>query len=284
MYHIWLDEVQYWKFPGGEIGVKLSSFRRCHTQIFARLRSSDEVMKLVMTVDALRRCGVEDLSLYIPYTPYGRQDRQCNDMESFSLKVFANLINSLNFKWVYVYDEHSPVTTALLDRATNIENTAFALESIKRIGDPNLVLISPDAGAYKKVAKLQEYVSNEVVYATKTRDLSTGKLTNVSFPFQLEGKSCLVIDDICDGGATFLGLGAKLKEAGAGKLYLAVSHGIFSKGLNDLCKYYNKIFTTNSFYSEQEYKSKFFWSIPMNYDYKPEYFDVFDIFSGAYTR
>jgi ribose-phosphate pyrophosphokinase len=63
----------------------------------------------------------------------------------------------------------------------------------------------------------------------------------------LQGKDCLIVDDICDGGGTFIGLAKELKKHNAGNLYLSVSHGIFSKGLKELNQYFTNIFTTDSF-------------------------------------
>jgi ribose-phosphate pyrophosphokinase len=87
-----------------------------------------------------------------------------------------------------------------------------------------------------------------VVECSKSRDVKTGKLTGFKvYAEDLEGKDCLIVDDICDGGGTFIGLAGELKKKNAGNLYLAVTHGIFSKGFEELEKCFDKIFTTDSF-------------------------------------
>jgi ribose-phosphate pyrophosphokinase len=118
---------------------------------------------------------------------------------------------------------------------------------MQEIGNEAL-LISPDGGALKKIYKVSEFLGGiEVVECSKSRDVKTGKLSGFKvYADDLEGKDCLIVDDICDGGGTFIGLADELKKKNAGKLYLAVSHGIFNKGFESLTVF-DKIFTTNSF-------------------------------------
>ena len=110
------------------------------------------------------------------------------------------------------------------------------------------ILISPDGGALKKIYKVSEFLSGvEVVECSKSRNVKTEKLSGFKvYADDLQGKDCLIVDDICDGGGTFIGLSEELRNKNAGKLYLAVSHGIFSKGFAELSSSFEKIFTTNS--------------------------------------
>ncbi|MFY7909906.1 MAG: phosphoribosyltransferase family protein, partial [Emticicia sp.] len=127
-------------------------------------------------------------------------------------------------------------------------NHDFIQKVVTQIGT-NLKLISPDGGALKKIYKVAEYLGGiEVVEASKSRDVKTGKLTGFKvYHDDLEGSDCLIVDDICDGGGTFIGLADELKKKNSGKLYLAISHGIFSKGFDELSQCFTQIFTTNSF-------------------------------------
>ncbi len=148
---------------------------------------------------------------------------------------------------MFVLDAHSEVTPALVDYCEVIPNYEFISETIKCIGKP-VVLVSPDGGALKKIYKLSEHLAGmPVVECGKTRDVLTGKLSGFKvYADNLDGASCLVVDDICDGGGTFTGLAEALKSKGAGQLFLAVSHGIFSKGVDVLTGYYDHIYTTTS--------------------------------------
>lgn len=129
-----------------------------------------------------------------------------------------------------------------------IDNHTFIEQIIQQLSD-DLLLISPDGGALKKIYKVAAYLQNyEVIECSKSRNVKTGQLTGFKvYADDLQGKDCLIVDDICDGGGTFLGLAKELKAKNAGNLYLAVSHGIFSKGFDELEKYFTKIFTTDSF-------------------------------------
>ena len=189
----------------------------------------------------------KNLELFIPYFPAARQDRVMIKGEALTVKVYADIINSLQLNKVSVFDAHSEVTPALLNNCEAIPNHTFIQKVIESIGKP-VKLISPDGGALKKIYKVSEFLGGlEVVECSKSRDVKTGRLSGFKvYNDDLKGADCLIVDDICDGGGTFVGLAQELKNKNAGKLYLAVSHGIFNKGFAVLdC--FEKIFTTNSF-------------------------------------
>lgn len=237
-------------FHGGEphIKIKADFDATLPVMITHRINSFNDLGLLCIAVDALRRIDLKTISAFIPYFPAARQDRVMIIGEALSVKVYADIINHLNLDKVYVFDPHSEVTPALLNNVSVISNLDFIKNVFAQI-DTNLKLISPDGGALKKIYKVSEYLGGiEVVEASKSRDVKTGKLTGFKvYHDDLEGSDCLIVDDICDGGGTFVGLAEALKKKNAGKLYLAVSHGIFSKGFDELSKYFEKIFTTNSF-------------------------------------
>lgn len=124
-------EFTQFTFPGGEISVKLEdptlegiSF----ITIEAFLKNSADIMALLMITDAIRRLAPNmRLNLHMPYIPYARQDRVCDRGEALAIKVFADLINAQNYSSVLVWDSHSDVALALLDRCSNLKE-AFNLE------------------------------------------------------------------------------------------------------------------------------------------------------------
>jgi ribose-phosphate pyrophosphokinase len=213
-------------------------------------------MKLCLTVDALRGMGTKRINVRIPYIPYGRQDRRCNEGESFSLKVFANILNSLKLDNVETLDTHSDVTSALIDNLEVISNQGLVDWAIHKIGQDNgkdlthLNVLSPDAGQSKKIYKLfKDYPDG---YATlyecgKFRDLKTTEIVESRVPLVPGPEPILIIDDLCDGGRTFIEIAKRLRIQGnENELYLVVSHGIFSHGETELDKYFKRIYTTNS--------------------------------------
>jgi len=242
-------EFESFTFSGGEPHIKINpTFDKSkEVTITHRLNSFNDLGLLCLAVDALQRMDAKLQNLIIPYFPAARQDRVMIKGEPLSVKVYANIINTLNFKKVIVFDAHSEVTPAVLNNCEVVTNHNFIQKVIQEIGN-DVLLISPDGGALKKIYKVSEFLGGiEVVECSKSRDVKTGKLTGFKvYADDLQGKDCLIVDDICDGGGTFIGLANELKKKSAGKLYLAVSHGIFSKGFEAL-KDFDRIFTTNSF-------------------------------------
>lgn len=265
----WLADhtIGYSVFNGGEINLKLpETFVAANADsvhVLCSLQDSNDIMALCMLVDALKRNNPHaEYMLGLGYTPYARQDRVCNPGEALSIKVFANIINSLGFNEIVLTDPHSDVTGAVLNNVTSILDQAniFLGEELgNRLGNKEFVLISPDAGATKKTEQVSKAFGGvPVVQGFKHRNLETGELSGfgVSDPQGLlEGAHCLIVDDICDGGGTFLGLAAELRKAGAKTITLYVTHGIFSQGVEKLLDNgIDQVYTTDSFISGEEHE------------------------------
>ncbi len=226
-------------FSGGEIQVRITDPLYETTgeyTITGNVTNSEEFMELAMLRDALRRahpgCSV---ALRMPYLPYARQDRVCAPGEALGLKVFAEMLNLLNFERVEVWDAHSDVSAALIN---NMHHRAVEdilcpfLFTHQHIMVGGLTLVAPDAGASKKVAKVAQNVTLPMVQATKHRDVQTGAITRTSVDLEYTRGNLLMVDDICDGGRTFIELAKVLRPKTTGKIYLYVTHGIFSQGLH----------------------------------------------------
>lgn len=226
-------DYNFFTFSGGEPHIKIISKleKVAEVTITHRIQSFNDMGTLLLATNALKNMGIKKLHVVLPYFPAARQDRLMVSGEPLSVKVYADIINAQNFESVTVFDPHSEVTPALLNNCKVIDNHKFIEHITKQLSD-NLLLISPDGGALKKIYKVAAYLQNyEVVECSKSRNVKTGQLTGFKvYAEDLQGKDCLIVDDICDGGGTFLGLAKELKAKNAGNLYLAISHGIFSKG------------------------------------------------------
>jgi len=242
-------EFESFTFNGGEPHIKILAelTEADELTITTRIQSFNDVGLLLIATDALRRMGVDKIHLVIPYFPAARQDRVMVVGESLSVKVYADVINAQNYRSVTILDAHSEVTPALLNRVKDIPNHQFVNRLLQN--EENYILISPDGGALKKIYKLSQFLDGvPVIECSKMRDVNTGKLSGFKvYADDLEGKTCVIVDDICDGGGTFLGLAKELKEKNCGKLILMVTHGIFSKGLEQLTQVFDEVFSTNSF-------------------------------------
>ena len=240
------------KFPSGELQVQLNKVISTEdgkfpnvVTIMGSITSSDNLMELLQLVEALNFYSQLKLQLVLPYCAYSRQDRRCNDGESFSLKTFANLINSCNFQRVVTYDNHSEVATALLNNCYNIPVSALIDNLL-----PYNFLISPDAGANKKVFDCSKQFKIPMLRADKQRDTVTGNILETiiyATKEQLDNATVLIIDDICANGRTFLELAKAIKTISPSCIIdLYVTHGFFSAGLDELSKYIDKFYATDS--------------------------------------
>ncbi|AUI87728.1 ribose-phosphate pyrophosphokinase [Vibrio azureus] len=250
-------------FSGGEEHVRFEAFcadNLSKIEILERVTDSSKVMRLMLAVDALKRMTNESLpiELVIPYFPYARQDRVCVKGEALGASVMANIINSLGFSKVTVWDAHSDVSPALLERVINIPQIKL-LEKCddlaQRLSSGKLTLVSPDAGAAKKTIKIAETFNGEpeVIQAQKVRNLKTGEIVKTEILGDVKDKNVLITDDICDGGRTFIELAKELKAKGAKEISLFVTHGIFSNGLSVFDGLIEHIYTTDSFRAKNEF-------------------------------
>ena len=259
------------RFPCGEIHVRVipeilpGMTRDRILRIEKRIQSSDDIMEIFMLVDAVRRqygrVHGPKLGLSIPYVPYSRQDRVMVPGESLSIKVFADMINSLKFDEVVIWDPHSDVTPVLIDNCKVISQEYLLMRTltghVKEVGTleelSGYVLICPDAGARKKILKVANAINIKcVIYADKQRDLATGKILGTTIDFGdfefKENTKFLIVDDICDGGRTFVEIAKALSgpmTAISYTTHLHVTHGFFTKGLDELFTHFDSISCAN---------------------------------------
>jgi ribose-phosphate pyrophosphokinase len=251
------------KFPDGQQTIDLLDWARLDrytdpVMITARLNSFKDVELLICAVQALRNIKPNcQISLYTPYFLGSRSDRKFQEGGVNYLKqVICPIINSLNFYSVVVLDPHSDVLEACLNNYEKADNhilVKWALTDIdnKDGAQSRICLVSPDAGAYKKIFDVAKKFSiDKIITANKVRDMKTGNILRTEIPVldQHDNIQYVIIDDICDGGRTFVELAKAIKEGRpTAKIYLVVTHGIFSAGYSQLGEYFERIYTTNSY-------------------------------------
>ena len=240
-------EVTRWKFPAGESGFRVADERAAYADFFnIKFDYADDssLFELALVVDALR--GIKDVPIHLqmPYVPYARQDRRAVSGESHSLRVLAHFINSLNFKTVTVVDPHSDVVEAVFDRLViTPQEKAIPLNIL--FSQQIDFLVAPDAGASKKIYKAANWVGKPVLIANKVRDPRTGEIKGLKFDSEdlsaiKPTDKLLVVDDICDGGRTFIEV-AKALPVAKEQLSLYTTHGIYSKGIEVLQEFYSDV-------------------------------------------
>jgi ribose-phosphate pyrophosphokinase len=145
----------------------------------------------------------------------------------------------LNFESVTLWDVHSDVALALLNNVTNVEPEYFLGSILSGGKKDKYVLVSPDAGAMKKVAKIAKIFNCPMITASKIRNPQNGEITGteIHIPNEFIGRKFLIVDDLIDGGRTFIELAKAIRTANNGEatsIDLYVTHGIFSKGIDVL--------------------------------------------------
>jgi ribose-phosphate pyrophosphokinase len=246
------------RFPDGQQTVDLEYIELDHVLIYTRLNSFKDLEILICATQALRNLNVENIEVYIPYFLGARSDRKFQvGGVNYLKQVICPIINSQNYISVTTVDPHSDVLEACLNNYNKLDNynlVKFALKEIDNTdGAQNRIcLVSPDAGAYKKIFDVaKKFRIDNIITANKVRDLKTGNVTRTEIPTidaHEENTKYVIIDDICDGGRTFVELAKAIKvNRPKAKIYLVVTHGIFSAGFDTLNEYFEKIYTSNSF-------------------------------------
>lgn len=167
-------------------------------------------------------------SLNVPYLPYARQDKQISNTTTFALLTFAKLLNSLKFDDIVFEDAHSDIATTLIKNSrSELINPTFhmALSSYSNI-------CFPDKGAERRYSECLN--DHNIIIGEKVRNQLTGEITGYSVSGDIEGRDVLIVDDLCDGGRTFIEAANALYSKGAKSVDLYTTHGIYSKGINVL--------------------------------------------------
>lgn len=247
-------------FPDGAVWLKVTGKLPERAQLMrvraAAMRDMNDFMLLAQLVDAVRHITDVLVShLELPWLPWARQDRHMVAGDSFALKVFARQLNTLGFDKVKVLDPHSDAAGAAIDNFVTIPQEVCLLHSptlARQFQQQALMLVAPDAGALKKIdAVARATGASEYAVLTKKRDVASGNLTGFALVSgDVKGRDVLIVDDLCDAGGTFIGSAQVLRDAGARSVSLYVTHGIFSKGVENLLSNgIDAIYTTTSFTS-----------------------------------
>ena len=233
---------QVWQLPKEIFNTK-------HITIDWRFENEREILDLF----SLREILLDQWmtwSLEVPFLPYARQDKPVSNDNTFNLRVLAKLINQLGFTDVRSVDVHNPqLTSSLIERFVNVSPASIHKQLFEKL--PDAMLVYPDEGARKRYdPDGSEYCKHRIVFE-KTRDQSTGKITGHKVadrtPFKGFPKSYLILDDLCDGGATFISIAKVLRvENPPADINLYVTHGVFSKTLEPLHRAGIRVYTTDS--------------------------------------
>jgi len=247
-------------FPAGEEYVKLTRLAEIRTALFAVIYIDDATSSTIMTAcllaDAIRQEQPKvHLVANFSYLPYGRQDRACSPGESYSLRFFIRMLQ-LDFNYVQAIDLHSKAESAQITeipkpkdwlnvRTRKVSDQAFHLPT-------SYVAVAPDKGAFDRVQGHEK-----VIHLSKTR--KDGKISlcfeeDSYVQLVKDNNEFVIFDDICDGGGTFIAALKRIQEINPkAVVYLVVTHGIFSKGL-DILNDFKEIIVADTNYNRLRLK------------------------------
>lgn len=209
---------QIWKLPDDLI--------QSDNQIIWDFESESELVQLIQLQCLIQRYNGKS-ALTMPYLPYARQDKPVSNSETFALRSFLNIIRQLEFTTVSAFDPHNEsVVKEYLNNFIALSPVHAIVHAISSV-QPD-VICYPDAGAKARYSKLLDH---KHVYANKVRHQTSGCITSIEVHGNCADKSILIVDDICDGGMTFIKIAEALKaQYNIKEISLYVSHGLFTRG------------------------------------------------------
>ena len=220
------------KFADGEIYVEINENIRGNSVFVIQATATpanDNLMELLLCIDALRRSSAKNITAVIPYFGYARQDRKVVPRTSISAKLVSNLITNAGAHRVVTVDLHAGQIQGFFDMPVdNLFTTPiFARYIRKNIKSKNLICVSPDAGGIERTRGLATKIKADLAIIDKRRpEPGNSKVMNIVGDVQ--GKDCIIVDDIIDSGGTIVNAADALVKKGAKNVYVFVTHAVLS--------------------------------------------------------
>jgi ribose-phosphate pyrophosphokinase len=192
--------------------------------------ANDNLMELLIMADALRRASARRITAVTPYFGYARQDRKTSARTPITAKLVANLIDKAGIDRLLTMDLHAGQIQGFFDMPVDNLYAApvFALDIRHRFGDPSeLQVVSPDVGGVVRARDLAKRIGAGLAIVDKRR-AGPGEIESMTVIGEVEGKTCLIVDDICDTAGTLCKAAEILKEKGAKGVHAYISHGVLS--------------------------------------------------------
>ena len=217
------EEVKFTSFPDGTTSFRFDTENKLHYIIRWMYDGDHECILLWYLVKHIKsHAESPNITLILPYVPNARMDRVKEKDEVFTLKWFADFINSMYFDRIMIHDPHSNVTNALLNNVVSISSEREILKVVDELSDKNVILCYPDEGAAKRYS---DQIQIDYIFCIKHRDWRTGKIERLELttPEKVKNRNVLIVDDICSRGGTFTHTAKALKNAGAADIFLYVT-------------------------------------------------------------
>ena len=220
------------KFSDGEIYIEINENIRGNSIFIIQSVSSpanDNLMELLLCIDALKRSSAKNITAVIPYFGYARQDRKVVPRTSISAKLVSNLITNSGADRVVTLDLHSGQIQGFFDiPVDNLFATPIFARHIKRkIKTKNMICVAPDVGGTARARALGKMLNVGLAIVDKRRP-APGKSVVMNVIGNVKDKTCIIVDHIIDSGGTIVNAAKILKQRGARDVHVYVSHGVLS--------------------------------------------------------
>ena len=220
------------KFKDGEIYIEINENIRGNNIFIIQSISSpanDNLMEMLLCIDALKRSSAKNITAVIPYFGYARQDRKVVPRTSISAKLVSNLITKAGADRVVTVDLHAGQIQGFFDiPVDNLFATPIFSRHIKKnIKSKNLICVSPDVGGVARTRGLSKFLNSGLAIIDKRRP-APGKSEVMNVIGNVKGKTCIIVDDIIDSGGTIVNAADALLKRGAKEVHVYATHGVFS--------------------------------------------------------
>ena len=220
------------RFADGEIYVEINENIRGNSVFVIQSTSNpanDNLMELLLVIDALKRSSAKNITAVIPYYGYARQDRKVAPRTSISAKVVANLLTNAGASRIVTVDLHAGQIQGFFDMPVdNLFTTPlFAKYIKKKFKNKNLICVSPDVGGVQRTRGLATRIKADLAIIDKRRP-KPGQSQVMNIIGNVKGKTCIIVDDIIDSGGTIVNAVEALKKAGAIDVYVFITHAVLS--------------------------------------------------------
>ena len=220
------------RFADGEIYIEINENIRGNSVFVIQSTSNpanDNLMELLLVIDALKRSSAKNITAVIPYFGYARQDRKVAPRTSISAKVVANLITNAGASRVVTVDLHAGQIQGFFDMPVdNLFTTPLFARYIKRkFKNKKLICVSPDVGGVQRTRGLATRIKADLAIIDK-RSPRPGSSKVMNIIGDVRGKTCIIVDDIIDSGGTIVNAVEALKKSGAVEVYIFITHAVLS--------------------------------------------------------
>ena len=220
------------KFADGEIYVEINENIRGNSIFIIQSVSSpanDNLMELLLCIDALKRSSAKNITAVIPYFGYARQDRKVVPRTSISAKLVSNLITKAGADRVVTVDLHAGQIQGFFDIPVDnlFATPIFARHIRKKIKSKKIICIAPDVGGTERARALGKLLNVGLAIVDKRRP-KPGKSQVMNVIGDVKNQTCIIVDDIIDSGGTIVNAAKALKSRGAKEVYVYITHGVLS--------------------------------------------------------